>query len=187
MTGTFDSSSVDVGSAITLSVGWRSGQKTKLGQLAVGPDVETELRAILAAALDDLDRRSPESWAPDADLTPETYLTMEVGDLGDAPALAAEHQPASLVDVLLGAESLSVLHPRDLPLPDLTFYALTVGNDPGRRVAFLRRANPRRGLRRGRLMTSYSDVLTRIEAEGVKPVETRLVKRSVSGPPARAG
>jgi hypothetical protein len=24
-------------------------------------------------------------------------------------------------------------------------------------------------------------------AEGVKPVETRLVKRSVSGPPARAG
>lgn len=160
----FNSSDLDVGEALTLSVGWRSGRKTKLGQLTMASDVAAEIGAIVAATLADLDERSPETWAPDADLSPETYLMMEARDLGEAPLLASEHGELTLAEALMSAESLPVLRPNELPVPDLTFYAITLGDAPGQRVAFLRRANPRRGLRRGRLMTSYSDVLTRIES-----------------------
>lgn len=147
-------------------MGWRSGRKTKLGQLSVGAEVAAVLRDVVSAALADLADRSPEPWAPDADLSQETYLTMHASGLGDAPTLAAEHQGLSLVNALLAAEALPVLHPEELSSPHLGFYAITVGDTPGERALLLRRTNPRRGLKRGRMMTCYSDVLKRIE----KPV-----------------
>ncbi|GAB2854837.1 hypothetical protein [Nocardioides pacificus] len=153
---------VDVEGSLTLSVGWRSGQKTKLAQVAMGDDVAAELRGVLRATVVDLQERSPEPWAPDADLSPETYLWLPRGDLGDAPVLASEHQGLSLAEALAAAETLMPLTPGKLPTQDLTFYALTVGSTPGERVSFLRRTNPRRGLKGGRVLTSLHDVLTRI-------------------------
>jgi len=154
---------IDISEALTLSVGWRSGQKVKLGQLTVGSDVELALREIVNGALSAIDEREAEIWAPDADLSPETYLVMNQSDLGNAPKLAGEHGEATLVDALGSAEGLPTLNPNDLPAADMQFYAITIGDSPGTRVTFLRRINPRRGLRGGKLLTSYHDVLTRIE------------------------
>lgn len=154
---------IDFDASITLSVGWRSGAKVKLGQLSVGQDVAGELRSIVREAVDGILAREPAAWAPDTDLSVETYLTISRSDLGSAPTLAAEHQDAVLFDALGTAERLTTLGPAELPAADLIFYAITIGSDPGSRITFLRRVNPRRGLRGGRVFTSYSDVLTRIE------------------------
>lgn len=83
--------------------------------------------------------------------------------LGDAPILAPEHSGASLFEIALSAEALDVLDPNELPAADMGFYVITLGDEPGHRAAFLRRANPRRGLRGGKIWTSYHDVLTRID------------------------
>lgn len=150
--------------SLTLAVGWRSGKKVKLAQLTLSAEVESALRAVAEAAVENLAGRTTEPWAPDADLSEETYLEIDQAELGDAPALAAEHGGASLADVLLRAEGLSVLDPRNLPTADLAFYAIVVGSEPGARLAFLRRVNARRGLKGGKFLTSYSDVLHKIEA-----------------------
>jgi hypothetical protein len=63
----------------------------------------------------------------------------------------------------MAAESLDNLPPQDIPGSDLSFYALTIGNTPGQRATFLRRNNPRRGLKRGRIYTFLADSLQRIE------------------------
>jgi hypothetical protein len=161
-TETIDISGIDPQESLTLSVGWRSGRKTKLRQISIGGDVERAFRTVLHSALQDLNQREPEPWSPDADLTPETYLVLPAADLGDAPVLAAEHGGMSLAAALQAAEALPVMHPDDLPAGDLSFYSLTVGNTAGRRTVFLRRTNPRRGLKKGRFYTFLGDSLQRL-------------------------
>lgn len=154
---------VDVTAALTLAVGWISGQRTKIRQVTVSQEVAEEFRRVVRDTLNDLASRDGEVWAPDAELSPETYLHLDATEVGDAPLMAAEHQGLSLVDALRAAESLPDLHPAQLPAGDLSFYAITIGNEPGSRSVFLRRSNPRRGLKRGRIYSVFSDTLHRIE------------------------
>jgi hypothetical protein len=156
-------SDFDVDGSLSLSVGWKSGTKIRLGQLTVGEDVADSLRDVVFAAVDAIHRREPEPWAPDADLSQETYLVIKQHDLGEAPALSGVQPGQGLASALMAAEDLGVLSPQELPKADLQFYVITIGSTPGARVSFLRRTNPRRGLRGGKLLTSYHDVLTRIE------------------------
>lgn len=161
---TVDLNSIQSGQALTLAVGWISGRKTKLRQVAIGDEVAAAFRDVVRASLSDLMQREAEVWTPEADLAPETYLVLPERDLGDAPALGAEHGGASLADALKSAEALPPIHPDDLPAGDLSFYALTLGDVAGRRAVFLRRSNPRRGLRKGRIFTFLTDSLQRVEA-----------------------
>lgn len=150
--------------ALTLVVGWKSGLKMKLRQISLGADVEAAFRGVISKTVDDLSDREAQVWAPDADLSPETYLVLSESDLGDAPVLASEHGGQSLVEALRAAENLEAMHPRDMPVGDLSFYALVVGDRAGERTAFLRRSNPRRGLKRGRIYSLLGDTLKRLEA-----------------------
>lgn len=154
----------DADASLTLCVGWRSGAKLKLGQLTVGPDVANELRRIVSDVATDLETRERAPWAPDADLTVETVLEIGQEELGKAPVLAGEQAELTLAQSLLAAEGLPILYPNELPAGDMVLYAITVGSQPGERIALLRRVNPRRGLRGGKFLTSYSDVLSRIDA-----------------------
>jgi hypothetical protein len=155
---------VDPSEDLTLTVGWRSGKKMKLGQVLVGPDVAAPFREIIGEVLEDLSGRTSEPWTPEADQGPETYLTLRQELLGDAPVLAAEHTDLTFAQALLTAESLPVITPQTVPAANLELYALTVGSTPGARAAFVRRSNPRRGLRAGRILTSLHDTLSRIDA-----------------------
>lgn len=154
---------VDTTAALTLSVGWSSGKRTKLRQIAVGHGVADAFRSVLRSTIKDLESREGQDWAPDADLSPETYLKLSTGDLGQAPMLATEHQPHSLVSALKAAEDLPDMKPIDLPTGDLTLYAITLGDVAGERAVFIRRSNPRRGLKRGRIYSLLSDTLQHIE------------------------
>lgn len=163
MTNMVELSDVDPGDPINLTVGWRSGKRLKLAQMILGKEVVGQFREVIADALDDLNQRTSEPWTPEADISPETYLTLHQDLLGEAPLLSAEHESMSFTAAVLAPEGLPVLHPSDLPTRDLELYVITVGGTPGSRAAFVRRSNPRRGLRAGRLLTSYHDVLTRID------------------------
>lgn len=155
--------SIELEGALTLSVGWKVGKKTHLRQLAVGTEVGQALRDVLASTLADIDEREAQDWAPDADLTPETYLTLDVAAVGSAPELASEHGAKNLIESLAAAEDLPILHAKDLPAGDLSFYAVTIGDTPGQRAVFIRRSNPRRGLKRGRIYSILRDTLQRVE------------------------
>jgi hypothetical protein len=160
---TVDLSGIDPDAALTLVVGWKSGQKMKLRQLTIGSEVETAFREVVTSTLEDLGSREAANWSPEADLSPETFLVISASDLGPSPTLAAEHHDQSLASTLIAAENLEGLAPNDIPAADLAFYAIVVGSVPGHRSAFLRRSNPRRGLKRGRIYTFLSDSLQRIE------------------------
>ncbi len=149
--------------AITLVVAWPSNKKIKLRQVAISSEIASAFRGVIDSAMFELNQREGQVWAPDADLSPETFLTISEADLGSAPALAAEHGEQTLFGALKSAESLPVMDPEGLPAGDLTFYALVVGDSIGSRHVFLRRSNPRRGLKRGRIYSMLSDTLQRIE------------------------
>lgn len=156
-------SDLDIAGALTLTIGWRSGRKLKLGRVETGRDVDIAFREVINATIEDLETRTPQDWAPDADLTAETYLVIATDQLGDAPVLASEFKDNLLADVLQHAETVPTLDAANLPSADLGFYALTIDQTDGSRVAFLRRNNPRRGLKKANFFAGLRDSLSRIE------------------------
>lgn len=153
---------LDVQETVTLTLGWTT-TRTKLRQVPLNHEVADAFREVLSSTLRDLAMREAQDWAPDADLSPETYLTLDVSELGEKPELMVEHGGVSLMDALLSAEDLPVLKSTTLPAADLSFYAITLGNTAGERAVFLRRTNPRRGLKRGRIYSIFSDTMQTVE------------------------
>ncbi|WP_157851113.1 hypothetical protein [Gordonia phthalatica] len=146
---------------LTITVAWRSGNRIKLGRVAATEQVRSEFLNIISGTVENISERSAEPWSAEADITSETYLVADANNLGDHPELVSSFQGRSLFEALGTAESIPVLDAGKLPAADMTFYALTVG-DIGHRVTFLRRSNPRRGLRKGRVYTSFRDSLSQI-------------------------
>ncbi len=119
--------------------------------------------SVAMRTVDDLGQREAAEWTPDADLTPETYLVLRADEVGDAPTLTSDHDHGkSFLNVLAEAERLEAINPRHLPTGDVSFYAIVIGK-PGARKAFIRRSNPRRGLKRGRIYSTLGDSLQRVE------------------------
>ena len=163
-TESIEFSAIDAYEAVTLSVGWKSGSKVKLGRVPMTTDVADAFREGIAAVAANVVEREAEPWSPDADVTPETYLVAARSSLGGAPIMTGiPFDAEDLPSALKLASELHELHPNELPTADLSFYAVTVGDDPEDRTVFLRRSNPRRGLRRGKWFTSFGDALAKID------------------------
>lgn len=153
---------IDTKASMTLAVGWTVGKNTKIRQVVLGKDVEAAFRDVVRGTLCDLAEREAADWTPDADLSPETFLVLNGDLVGSSPTLTTDHEGKSFLKVLIEAERLEAIHPKHLPTGDLTFYAIIVG-DPGQRSVFIRRSNPRRGLKRGRIYSTLADTLQRVE------------------------
>lgn len=156
------------GEPLTFFVGWLSGKSYQLRQLKLHLDIEEEFRHIAREVLEGaegmkgvLDRES-ETWAPDAQIFPETYLECSIEEVGDAPKLTGRPKDERFLKVLQAAEDLLVIDAKDLEARDLSIYGFAIGS-PHERIVFIRRANPRRGLRRGKFLGRYSDSLRRVE------------------------
>jgi hypothetical protein len=152
--------SIDPAASITLVVGWRSGTKMKLGRLVLAK----ALGEVVGHVVEDLADRQPETWTPDADLSDETYLMLAADDVGAHPILAKDVPRDTLLAALRDGAGLPALAAADLPAAELAFYAIVVGQDPDGRTVFVRRSNPRRGLRHGKWFTSYAEALVRVDA-----------------------
>lgn len=153
---------VDDSDPITLAVGWTVGKNTKIRQLMLGEDVASEFYRIAQQTALNLTEREPEEWTPDADLTPETYLVFPAEEVNEFPRLTSDHDGKSFLEVLAQAERLEAINPKHLPTGDITFYAIAIG-EPGDRIVYIRRSNPRRGLKRGKIYSTLSDTLQRVE------------------------
>lgn len=147
---------------ITLAVGWTVGKNTKIRQLVLGDDVATEFYQIAVQTCENLKEREAEEWTPDADLTPETFLVFPTDEVNDFPRLTSDHDGKSFLEVLAQSERLEAINPKHLPTGDISFYAIAIGN-PGDRTVFIRRSNPRRGLKRGKIYGMLGDTLQRVE------------------------
>lgn len=147
---------------ITLAVGWSVGKNTKIRQVLMSDEVAEEFYAIATQTVANLCDREPTEWTPDADLTPETYLVFPAEEVNEFPRLTTDHDDKSFLEVLAQAERLEAINPQHLPTGDISFYALAIG-DPGSRAVFIRRSNPRRGLKRGKIYSTLSDTLQRVE------------------------
>jgi hypothetical protein len=153
----------DVEGAVTLVFGWKSGAKFRVRQVSIHAEVADEFRSVVRRVLDDLGGRTPEVWAPDATVETETYLIAPAASVGRAEIASPVGDVDDLATALRLASELERLDPRHLPSADPTFYALVVGNAAFDRTVFLRRNNPRRGLRPGRIYTTLSDALTKVD------------------------
>lgn len=157
--------SIDVGETqpITLAVGWTVGKNTKIRQILLGEAVAREFFLVARRTLEDLAGREAAQWTPDADLTPETYLVFPAAEVGEAPKLTSDHDGRRFLEVLAQAERLEAINPKHLPTGDVSFYAIVIG-EPGSRTVFIRRSNPRRGLKRGKIYGTLGDTLQRVDA-----------------------
>ena len=158
-----DLSDLDPDAVIDLVVAWRSGTKIKLRRLRMGTDVANEFRGLIRGWTQDIERREVETWSPDADISIETVLRVPVPELDPQPPLAKEHDGVDLLAALMGASSLPVLTPEEIPASTLLLYAFVLGDDPTARSVFVRRANPRRSLSQGRRFFSFKEVLVSID------------------------
>jgi hypothetical protein len=158
-----DVTDIDPDAVVDLVVGWRSGQATHLRRLRMSTEVADTFRAMIREWLADLANREQEAWAPDADVSAETALVIGLDELGPQPPLTREHRDQDFLTGIRNASDLPILTPDALPATPLSLYALVVGDDPQTRTVFLRRMNPQRSLRRGRLLTSLHDVLVTVD------------------------
>ena len=159
---TVDSLVVSESDPITLAVGWTVGKNTKIRQVLLGNDVADEFYRIAQQTVENLQEREAAEWTPDADLTPETYLVFPADEVNEFPRLTSDHDGKSFLEVLSQAERLEAINPRHLPTGDISFYAIALG-EPVERAVFIRRSNPRRGLKRGKIYGMLSDSLQRVE------------------------
>lgn len=159
---TIDSLAISATDPITLAVGWTVGKNTKIRQVLLGDDVAGEFYRIAQETVENMREREAADWTPDADLTPETYLIFPAHEVNEFPRLTSDHDGKSFLGVLSQAERLEAINPKHLPTGDISFYAIALG-EPGSRAVFIRRSNPRRGLKRGKIYGTLGDSLQRVE------------------------
>jgi hypothetical protein len=159
-----DWSTVEAAGDVTLAVAWRSGAKMKLGRLAISNNVAGDLRSVAIEWRDSLSGQQAAVWTPDADIADDVYLVTPAESAGTHPVLAASlQQHGTFLAALRNAAALPLLSAQELPAPELACYAVVVGDDPETRAVFIRRMNPRRGLRQGKRFTVYRDALMRVD------------------------
>ncbi|WP_300908220.1 hypothetical protein [Corynebacterium stationis] len=145
--------------AITFFVGWQSGKSYNLRQVGLHKSIASNFLEIANQTAQNLVIREEETWSPEADLTPETYLVCDIDSVGDEPKIT--HQPNDLfLPTLLNAELLERVSAKDIPNRSLALYGFTIGEGEDRTV-FIRKSNPRRGLGRGKFFGVYNDIIRR--------------------------
>lgn len=123
-------------------------------QVNIADDVAAYLRAAASATVEDFLDRDVIPYQADMDLAPEEALSFSSSEgIGEAP-IFTELFPQSPPDLE---------NARQLQLWRLAAYAVIAG-DGNAQVAFVRKANPGRLARPGRLMTTVGQTLSRIDA-----------------------
>ena len=181
---------LDVDGELVFVVGRRSSPgHFKAFKIEVDTTVGNELRQRARSALDLIDTLSHRGFEPDLHIdpgaeclfvpiaslnrTPPTLpetTTSAVGD-GDVRTIVTPHrrgrQPRmdadpEVVHVLQGAASLPPLPAPDLQKFDYTFYAVVLGSGTSR-TSFIRKANPSKVVKPGRLLLAYGARLRRVD------------------------
>ena len=111
------------------------------------------LREQVNRALDDLEPMDRRPYWPDANL--------QIGEYYEVPRAEVEDSLGVLEFLDAGADT-QLLSAEDME-GRLLFYAVIVGADPARRIAFVSKSNPARELHKGLWLTPRGNTLTRVD------------------------
>lgn len=147
----------------TLWVGWQSTAKSyHLRRVDVTREIAGAFREIASEQIDTLLERDEEAWTPMAEVTEKTFLHCQNNEVGQSPRLTNRPKDDRFLAALLSAETFEKLNAAEVRKKNLAIYGFTIGS-PGQRVAFIRRANPRRGLGQGKFFGALNDTLAKID------------------------
>jgi hypothetical protein len=149
-----DLQSVPVDEALTLVVAWRRGKQLEGAMVSVAGEVEEELRAACEETLGWLQECAVVAYGADAHVESGEYMAVPLGVVTD--------EAYAVLDLLARASALDRLSATRIP-SQLWFYAAVVGDEPERRAAFVRKADPHRSAKAGRFFTALGEVLSKID------------------------
>lgn len=87
---------------------------------------------------------------------------VETGEYMAVPLRVVQEEDSTVLDLLRRAAALDRLDAAEIPTR-LWFYAAVIGDDPDERVAFVRKTDPHKVARPGKILTTLGDVLSRID------------------------
>jgi hypothetical protein len=136
-----------------LIVAWKQGDGYDGGEVRITPNVAEHLRQACHRTLDAIREREERPYTPD--------MHLEAGDetlVVEDPQLIGDSQVAAIV---LPTQPLQVLNASSLPRRPLQLYA-ALARTPDGDVAFIRKTNPHKAARPGKLYTMLGQSLARI-------------------------
>jgi hypothetical protein len=136
--------------ALGLRVAWRVGRHIEGGDIRMSLSVAEHLHEAARATITDIQEGELRSYSADM------YLEAEETLYANDPELIAT---SPLNNVLFPEEPLPTISARSLPERPLLLYAITFQSG-GSPVAFVRKMNPHRGARAGRLFALLGNTLT---------------------------
>lgn len=143
-------STIDL-SSLTLIVGWRRGKTIEVRRVDTTEEVADELGSACRSAIERLNSLEQKRWTPEAASEAEEYLFVPSDSLDENSAIIEA----------LRQSPINQISAQDVPDLNLLFYAMAVGK-PDRRVFFIRKHNPRRGISK-RLITFFRNRLEKID------------------------
>jgi hypothetical protein len=185
-TWSLDASAVDITGDVTLVVSRRSGKSLQGFKIEFDTKAGEVIREVCRETLHRIAERSARQYEPSLHIDPASeYLAVPDAELvqheafrpkrrrrsGDAEEPVGGVNPATVTietdpqvrDLLRRASGLGRLPAERLTEYTFQFYAAVVGSNPIARIAFVRKTNPARVLRRGRMVFAYGDRLRSIE------------------------
>jgi len=149
-----DIQSVPVNEALTLVVAWRRGKQLEGAMVPVADEVDEELRAACRETLERLQQCEVVGYGPDAHVESDEYMAV--------PLRVVAGEANAVLDLLRRASALDRLSATRIPR-QLWFYAAVVGDEPERRTAFVRKADPHKSAKAGRFFLMLGEALSRID------------------------
>jgi hypothetical protein len=137
---------IDVTGAVQLIVAWPRGDSYESGYVKISKEVGDHLRIACKTTISQLQARKGRKYFADMALDREEYLHLKDENLVSDSAVA---------DAVLPAGRVQTITSRSLPERALALYAAVIGQAEDR-IAFVRKTNPRAGVRSGLLVTSTS-------------------------------
>jgi len=143
---------IDLDRPLSLIVVWQRGKAYDAGYVKIDTEIAEHLRKACATTIENFAEHEPREYYPDMQLEDEEYLYLNDEQMiADSPV--AEH--------ILPTRQLQSVNSRTLPRRRIVLYAALL-RDRDDMLAFVRRSNPRPGIRSGAIFGSLGNTLRKI-------------------------
>jgi hypothetical protein len=167
--------------AASLIVAKRTPAQFHGQHVPLNTEVETDLKTIAQEAVARLRQLEMRTYEPDLKVEPKNdfmFIPATMIANYENGETRVQIEPASaerLIDIdnsvvheLMNVATMTEISARDIQNAGYNMYAVIIGDDPDNRTIYIRHSNPQKFSKPGRLMTAFSDTLTRFE----KPIFT---------------
>jgi hypothetical protein len=148
-----DLDSIPIDETLTLVVGWKKGRRVEARHVRLTSTVRRAIREACKTTLEHLRNSNGVTFGPDAVFERDEFLAV--------PRQVVAEDANELLAHLDRAAGLETVDPD--AIPKLWFYSAVVGNEAGKRTAFVRKTDPHLTARPGWVISSLGEALSRID------------------------